>query len=779
MHKVEYVFWPAIVALGEDIDNVTWYTKPSRLTALVKDLCETAGLGFETTGMSLEEAQAAVRKAAPALTLQQRTLTAAQVHQYANPNTATWVDHMTIERLMDSDGGLVPVFQLRQMIPGVWAENQWTGDIFTSAVEAMVPDNAAGRSARGQVAAVRQFLHETAVRYADLAHYIPSGKVEDEIERRRNGDKIDSLVALTWQQAFPVLKKVFATTTPGYSVVRKLKEAATALGLGSTTTMTYEQIKNLCSKLAPSTAALDDNPADVDGNEGRLSRAVESAKSLAAPARQPGAAASVGQGGTATEAQFAEVAGDANYIKLARVMEPFATSIGSGTDEKKKALVALLKDQSAAGVYFVLKPTKTLDSQAPFKSLTGLKTSSGTEVLQQVYNDALSLDGDGKKKQWGLLITAADAAKLVKGHVECNKGSDGVDWWSLLRDTIIWRDGQQAVANVETDETGDPTWIFSNPRAMELMLPPMWEIFKLIGYGSTRTGGFYTTWKNMISRTKQVLDLPPADARSGGVWRSHVEACAEILKAFANEFKAMLNNPLPIAVAGGKPANFYSGDSTAGILWNQVYDDIKVIKNDAEKETRGMSKRYLQEGSPPGDGQAYPYGGQPKWQATEAGQRETPHGWQRQQLLGQKQPWHQLGQADTPEGAAELCNECGEEAKYGAIDPSDGMYYCATCWDAYEPMDTTAYPPPTAAKVADANAARNQRDVATLREIFPGHCAYHLYYHHARGRTGCRRANCNLQHERPDDLDAALIRLEGHARRDSVSVPNRHANETA
>ena len=49
MHKVEYVFWPAIVALGEDIDNVTWYIKPSRLTALVKDLCETAGLGFETT----------------------------------------------------------------------------------------------------------------------------------------------------------------------------------------------------------------------------------------------------------------------------------------------------------------------------------------------------------------------------------------------------------------------------------------------------------------------------------------------------------------------------------------------------------------------------------------------------------------------------------------------------------------------------------------------------------------------------------------------------------
>ena len=201
-------------------------------------------------------------------------------------------------------------------------------------------------------------------------------------------------------------------------------------------------------------AALDDNPADVDGNDDRLSRAVESAKSLAAPARQPGAAASVGQGGTETEAQFADVASDANYIKLARLMEPFTTSIGSGTDEKKKALTALLKDQSAAGVYFVLKTTKTLDSQAPFKSLTGLKISSGTEVLQQVYNDALSLDGDGKKVQWGLLITAADAAKLVKGHVECNKGSDGVDWWSLLRNTIIRRDGQQAAHRRRASRTG-------------------------------------------------------------------------------------------------------------------------------------------------------------------------------------------------------------------------------------------------------------------------------------------------------------------------------------
>ena len=63
-----------------------------------------------------------------------------------------------------------------------------------------------------------------------------------------------------------------------------------------------------------------------------------------------------------------------------------------------------------------------------------------------------------------------------------------------------------------------------------------------------------------------------------------------------------------------------------------------------------------------------------------------------------------------------------------------------------------------------ANAARNQKDVATLRELFPGYCAHHLYYHHVRGRAGCKRADCELDHERPDGLDAALEGLEGPGR---------------
>ena len=246
-------------------------------------------------------------------------------------------------------------------------------------------------------------------------------------------------------------------------------------------------------------------------------------------------------------------------------------------------------------------------------------------------------------------------------------------------------------------------------------------------------------------------DLPPEDPRTEGVKKLHVEACTEIFLCFANEYRAMLDLQLSVAVANGRPSTFYNASSTAGQLWAKVGKHINDIQEQAALEEQGLSKR------PHSGDQAD--GGQTKWQATERWQGGQRQQWKQQQSL------QELGQADAPEVATTLCNECGVEAGNGAIDPNDGMYYCATCWEAYAPTDTAAYPQPAAA-VANANAARNQRDVATLRKIFPGHCAYHLYYHHVRGRTGCMRANCKLQHERPDDLDAALTRLEWETARE-------------
>ena len=38
----------------------------------------------------------------------------------------------------------------------------------------------------------------------------------------------------------------------------------------------------------------------------------------------------------------------------------------------------------------------------------------------------------------------------------------------------------------------------------------------------------------------------------------------------------------------------------------------------------------------------------------------------------------------------------------------------------------------------EANAQRNEKNIKLLREWYPDHCAYHLYFHHVRGREkGC------------------------------------------
>ena len=40
-HAIEFILNPAITRFGEGIDNLAWYMKFTRLSSLLKDLCET------------------------------------------------------------------------------------------------------------------------------------------------------------------------------------------------------------------------------------------------------------------------------------------------------------------------------------------------------------------------------------------------------------------------------------------------------------------------------------------------------------------------------------------------------------------------------------------------------------------------------------------------------------------------------------------------------------------------------------------------------------------
>ena len=194
------------------------------------------------------------------------------------------MDNLSAARLIGNDGSLSTIWQARQLLPGIWSDQQWTSDPLGGAIATMVPDGLVGRPPREQVAGVVQMLLQTTVRNQDLLSYIHPDKVDDEIQRRKSGDKVDSLVAAAWSTAYSPLRKIFAPNTPGYEVVSALKEEISALGLGSAD-ITLQQITTFCSKVAPALATLVDDPADVAGNRGRLEKAITSAKALTAAAR--------------------------------------------------------------------------------------------------------------------------------------------------------------------------------------------------------------------------------------------------------------------------------------------------------------------------------------------------------------------------------------------------------------------------------------------------------------------------------------------------------------
>ena len=355
-HAIEFILCPAIAKLGEGFAKLTWYIKLIRLSSLLKDLCETGGLSFTTTGLSLEAARSAVEKAAKDLTAPMRTLTAAQIHQYDSPNTGSFLDNLSAARLIGNDGSLSTMWQARQLLPGIWSDQQWTSDPLGGAIATMVPDGLVGRPPREQVAGVVQMLLQTTVRNQDLLSYIHPDKVEDEIQRRKSGDKVDSLVAAAWSTAYSPLRKIFAPNTPGYEVVSALKDGISALGLGSAD-ITLQQITTFCSKVAPALATLVDDPADVAGNGGRLEKAITSAKALTAAARGVQGGKDMTAATTDAESQLGEVSKNDGFIALDKEI----TSLASGTlnvdgQKKRKGAAgqqvrsrAALRDEKAAG----------------------------------------------------------------------------------------------------------------------------------------------------------------------------------------------------------------------------------------------------------------------------------------------------------------------------------------------------------------------------------------------------------------------------------------------
>jgi len=88
-----------------------------------------------------------------------------------------------------------------------------------------------------------------------------------------------------------------------------------------------------------------------------------------------------------------------------------------------------------------------------------------------------------------------------------------------------------------------------------------------------------------------------------------------------------------------------------------------------------------------------------------------------------------------------MCAWCTEELTGTAyVVDSDESCYCFACWEQWYPrqreVDESGRQPSAAEA---ANTQRNDDNIARLRGWYPQHCAYHVYFHHVRGREqGCK-----------------------------------------
>jgi len=88
---------------------------------------------------------------------------------------------------------------------------------------------------------------------------------------------------------------------------------------------------------------------------------------------------------------------------------------------------------------------------------------------------------------------------------------------------------------------------------------------------------------------------------------------------------------------------------------------------------------------------------------------------------------------------APVCAECDSTLSGSAyVVNNNESCYCFPCWTPRQPDQADANGRTLTAAEA-ANTQRNESNIAKLRAWYPQHCAYHVYFHHVRGREhGCK-----------------------------------------
>ena len=549
----------------------SWSIRCRRLGALFEDL-DAAGFQWPAISdsnitVAAARLRAALRPALAALTIEQRSVTSADVIS-ASVALPDPLQMLTAKRLRGTDADLDVWVQFRAVLSHSFAPDDISGSDLQD-IRDTILEVCGGEATRRLIVAAQAArianTFESARAPASLVFYAPEADCLTYLLRLQDPpeSRFAYLLKLGWR-TYATLDRILPHAIDGPSAVRLISEAAVQLGVGHK--LSDAGVVSLCNALGVHLPDLELSEAASASNEERmrwmLRQHAESTKSKTATG---------GGGGTAkgTDAQWNMLYADTNYQRLYTTL----TSLDVAPLDLHAVAREMMKAEHPAGLVFLVAGDTM--RQPLWKKFSGITPS----LLDAVISGAMRVDGAGQPRpEWGPILEPGTAKKLVQGNFEL-RGAAKLDLWKCCLFSLIrHRDGEHVAARFPT---GAPAHgVLLDPEMMRIAQDGLRTAFAAVGYVGSRRLTFASILATIHKRVTTLSYLPDAVPQKEGLVAELEDAVLLLFDDAAAAHKAMVKTAAPFArracaanADADGPNVIFAPDTSSGIEKMKELDD--------------------------------------------------------------------------------------------------------------------------------------------------------------------------------------------------------------
>ena len=134
-------------------------------------------------------------------------------------------------------------------------------------------------------------------------------------------------------------------------------------------------------------------------------------------------------------------------------------------------------------------------------------------VKQNLIETALAIDKNGAAMLgWSGLVDSKMAVKIFKGFLSIGKGESAIDYWALIRPSILKREGSHAFTNLL--EPVLPMDMFLNAELLRLAHEPLAAALAVIGFTGSQANSYRSFNRWNAEQAQIIARLPESQKGS-------------------------------------------------------------------------------------------------------------------------------------------------------------------------------------------------------------------------------------------------------------------------